>query len=44
MTDLVKYALPFGILGNIAHSIFVKSKLDYIFDYRKSVLEKHFTK
>ena len=44
MTDLVKYALPFGILGNIAHSVFVQSKLNYIFDYRKGILEAHFGK
>jgi ligand-binding SRPBCC domain-containing protein len=31
--DTVDYELPFGILGNIAHSIFVKKKLAHIFDF-----------
>jgi len=42
MTDLVKYTLPLHFLGDIAHVLFVKNKLNYIFDYRKEVLEKHF--
>lgn len=40
--DTVDYELPFGILGNIAHSIFVKKKLAHIFDFRYGVLEKLF--
>jgi len=44
MTDEVKYALPLGILGVIAHSILVKKKLEHIFNYRKTVLEELFGK
>jgi len=40
--DTVDYELPFGILGNIAHRIFVKKKLADIFDFRYAVLEKMF--
>lgn len=40
--DTVDYELPFGILGNIAHRIFVKKKLAQIFDFRYGVLEKLF--
>lgn len=40
--DTVDYELPFGILGNIVHSIFVKKKLAHIFDFRYGVLEKLF--
>lgn len=40
--DTVDYELPFGILGNIAHRIFVKKKLADIFDFRYDVLEKMF--
>lgn len=40
--DTVDYELPLGILGNIAHSLFVRKKLDYIFDYRHQVIEKLF--
>lgn len=42
--DTVDYELPFGILGNIAHRIFVKKKLAHIFDFRYGVLEKLFNK
>lgn len=41
--DEVKYQLPFGILGDIAHSLFVKNKLKNIFDYRRNILQKMFT-
>jgi len=42
MTDIVKYALPLGALGNIAHPIFVKAKLESIFDYRYKKVEEIF--
>jgi len=38
MEDIIDYKLPFGILGQIAHPILVKSKLKEIFDYRKKKL------
>lgn len=42
MTDIVHYAIPLGILGRVANSILVKSKLQEIFDYRESVVDKIF--
>mgnify|MGYP000438508272 CR=1 FL=1 len=42
MRDVVHYELPYGILGNLAHSLFVKSQLNEIFDYRHEKLEKIF--
>lgn len=42
--DTVSYELPLGILGNIAHYLFVKNKLVHIFDFRYKVLEKLFNK
>ncbi|MCB9201827.1 MAG: SRPBCC family protein [Flavobacteriales bacterium] len=42
MEDIVTYKLPFGILGKLAHTIFVKKKLEHIFDYRFQYLEKKF--
>ena len=42
MTDEVKYALPLGILGDVAHGLFIKKKLDHIFAFRKKVLEDMF--
>jgi ligand-binding SRPBCC domain-containing protein len=32
--DRVRYALPFGPLGELAHALFVKRDLQRIFDYR----------
>lgn len=42
MKDTVDYELPFGILGNIAHSLLVKQKVQSIFDYRYAILEELF--
>lgn len=42
--DVVDYEMPFGFLGEFAHRLFVKNKLEHIFDYRKNVLEKMFNK
>lgn len=44
MKDKVEYALPLGVLGRIAHSLFVKNKLKNIFDYRYKTVEKLFSK
>jgi ligand-binding SRPBCC domain-containing protein len=35
MTDRVRYAMPFGPLGRIAHRLFVRRDLRKIFDYRR---------
>ena len=42
MKDTVKYELPFGLLGAIAHKTIVKQKLDNIFNYRYRILEQLF--
>ncbi len=34
MCDVVRYALPFGLLGRLAHAWVVKADLERIFDYR----------
>jgi hypothetical protein len=34
MRDVVRYALPFGFLGRLAHCGLVRRDLDSIFDYR----------
>lgn len=44
MTDIVHYKLPFGILGNFTHWLFVKRQLQSIFDFRYKTLEKRFGK
>ena len=34
MRDMVRYVLPFGLLGRLAHAWVVKADLEAIFDYR----------
>ena len=40
MTDRVSYKLPFGIIGRMAHALFVRKQLKQIFAYRQEYLEK----
>lgn len=42
MIDEVKYILPLGFLGRLAHVLFAGQHVNRIFDYRFQVLEKHF--
>jgi len=42
MTDIVNYKLPFGLLGNLIHFIFIRKKIESIFEYRKQILIKLF--
>lgn len=44
MTDIVTYQPPFGFLGAIANTVFIKKQLREIFDYRRSAMEKMFGK
>ena len=44
MVDVVDYKLPFGILGQIAHPLFVKNKLKQIFKFRENKLNELFGK
>lgn len=44
MTDIVHYRIPFGVLGDIANTLFVKRKLKEIFDYRYQAVEQYFKK
>jgi ligand-binding SRPBCC domain-containing protein len=38
--DEVSYALPFGILGQLVHAIYVRGNLKRIFDYREKMLRE----
>ena len=40
--DTIDYELPFRLLGQIANNVFVRKKLENIFNYRYQILEKHF--
>jgi ligand-binding SRPBCC domain-containing protein len=38
MEDVIHYKIPMGFIGQLAHPILVKPKLDEIFDYRRKKL------
>lgn len=42
--DILYYAMPFGILGELAHSFTVERQTNEIFKFRKAALEKLFPK
>ena len=42
LEDLIHYKVPLGWLGQLAHPILVRPKLEAIFDYRKQQLEQQF--
>ncbi|WP_417592002.1 SRPBCC family protein [Owenweeksia hongkongensis] len=44
MKDIVTYQPPFGKLGNLANSLFIKKQLKEIFDYREEAVNRYFGK
>jgi ligand-binding SRPBCC domain-containing protein len=42
MRDLVEYALPLGLLGALAHGLFVRGMVERIFDHRREVIARRF--
>jgi ligand-binding SRPBCC domain-containing protein len=44
MDDHVEYQLPFGLLGSIAHALFVRRAIVQIFDHRNATIAKIFSK
>lgn len=42
MKDIVSYVMPFGFLGELSHPIIVRSRLDDIFNFRHTYLERRF--
>ena len=40
--DQVKYSLPLGWLGTLAHAIWVRKDLEKIFEYRKTIIQNYF--
>lgn len=44
MTDIVHYKLPLWFVGDIAHALFVRKKLNNIFTYRFNKIEELFGK
>jgi ligand-binding SRPBCC domain-containing protein len=43
IVDHVRYRLPFGFLGSIAHRIRVRNDIARIFDYRAKAIAAHFS-
>ena len=43
MRDTVRYGLPFGPLGEIAHLTLVRRDLEAIFDFRRSEVARWLT-
>lgn len=44
MTDEVNYAIPLGLIGRLAHWLFVERQVNAIFDHRYQALETYFIK
>mgnify|MGYP001360524582 CR=1 FL=1 len=42
MTDIVSYKLPFGIIGRLLNLLFIKNKLNHIFNYRYDKMNEIF--
>jgi ligand-binding SRPBCC domain-containing protein len=42
MTDVVNYKMPMGLLGQLAHWLFVRKQVEEIFDYREQILLRKF--
>ena len=42
MTDKVSYKLPFGFLGHLLHGLFIRKKLQRIFQFRSEILNQMF--
>ena len=42
MKDIITYIPPFGIIGKIANFLFIKNKVNQIFDYRNKKIDSLF--
>lgn len=42
MIDIVTYSPPFGFFGKLANRLFIRKKLNEIFEFRRSALEEIF--
>lgn len=40
--DVVEYALPFGLIGRLVHTLFVRRQLQQIFDFRTHAIDRLF--
>ena len=42
MTDILHYAIPYGIIGKLANAMVVNRRIDDIFAFRKKVIAERF--
>ena len=42
--DVIRYALPLGVLGRMMQPVFIQPKLQEVFAFRHKILEAHFGK
>ena len=42
MKDIISYKPPFGVLGNLGNALFIRKKLNEIFEYRTAALREIF--
>ena len=42
MSDILNYAIPYGIIGRIANRMFVRNQVKKIFDYRTKAIKELF--
>jgi ligand-binding SRPBCC domain-containing protein len=42
MEDVVRYELPLGVLGELAHAVNVRRELEQVFDYRVKAIGERF--
>ena len=42
MIDIVHYKIPFWFIGDLAHALFVRKRLEHVFEYRYKVIEEMF--
>ena len=40
MTDIVHYQMPWGWVGELVHWVFIRQRLNAIFDFRRAFIEK----
>ena len=44
MTDILNYAVPFGIIGRLTNNVYVGKEIKRVFDYRVKAIEELFGK
>lgn len=42
MTDILHYAIPYGIIGRMANAVLVENKIEEIFEYRRKAVDSIF--